>query len=134
MDTTPEYVKMCQQATEIQEAWAPDEGDFVLMDNGVNCIGDYILSCGVAVDQGCDCCSMEWTFSAWIPRQDQLQEMIEWTPKRLWVECQILDVPDYVFALPDYAKECKSWEQLWLAFVMNERYGKTWNGEEWVKA
>jgi hypothetical protein len=24
-------------------------------------------------------------------------------------------------------------EQLWLAFVMKEKYNKVWNGEDWVK-
>ena len=27
-----------------------------------------------------------------------------------------------------------SMEQLWLAFVMKERYSKLWNGEEWIKS
>jgi hypothetical protein len=26
----------------------------------------------------------------------------------------------------------ESWEQLWLAFVMKEKYNKVWNGEDWV--
>jgi hypothetical protein len=30
--------------------------------------------------------------------------------------------------------EPTSYERLWLMFVMHEKYGKIWNGEEWVKA
>jgi len=26
-----------------------------------------------------------------------------------------------------------SMEQLWLAFVMKEKYNKIWNGENWIK-
>ena len=26
---------------------------------------------------------------------------------------------------------CYSMEQLWLAFVMHEKYGKTWDGKDW---
>ena len=24
------------------------------------------------------------------------------------------------------------WEQLWLAFVMHEKYGKKWDGNDWI--
>ena len=24
-------------------------------------------------------------------------------------------------------------EQLWLAFIMKEKYNKVWNGEDWIK-
>lgn len=54
----------------------------------------------------------------WLPRQDQLQAMVEKEPmdcldgvKGFWIE---IGCPD-----------C-SWEQLWLAFVMD--------GKEWVHA
>jgi hypothetical protein len=40
---------------------------------------------------------------------------------------------DYIFVATDYAKQFASSEQLWLAFVMEEKYGKIWNGEGWVK-
>ena len=64
-------------------------------------------------------------------RQDQLQEMLHCSigegMNRLWAYfhewfCKIGAV--------EYSKS--SWEQLWLAFVMKEKYGKVWNGEEWV--
>jgi len=63
-------------------------------------------------------------------RQDQLQEMLHCSigegMNRLWAYfhewfCKIGAV--------EYSKS--SWEQLWLAFVMKEKYGKVWNGEEW---
>ena len=31
----------------------------------------------------------------------------------------------------EYFEPLNSMEQLWLAFVMKEKYNKTWNGEEW---
>lgn len=61
-----------------------------------------------------------------LERQDQLQEMIDdfKLPERLpWF---------YDFAVNDVPGKFVSMEQLWLAFVMKEKYGKTWNGEEWV--
>lgn len=33
----------------------------------------------------------------------------------------------------EYPKQFTSMEQLWLAFVMKEKYGKIWDGEDWVK-
>ena len=64
----------------------------------------------------------------WLPRQDQLQGMVgrDWRyifPKFIWwytdVDMRHLEI-------------ISSMEQLWLAFVMKEKFGKTWNGEEWI--
>ena len=30
-------------------------------------------------------------------------------------------------------REFKTYEQLWLAFVMKEQYGKVWTGSAWMK-
>lgn len=58
--------------------------------------------------------------------QDQLQEMM------FKIKNQ------YPFALLDRlwcARDCfpfaETWKQLWLAFVMKERFGKMWDGEKW---
>ena len=32
----------------------------------------------------------------------------------------------------NYLRQFTSMEQLWLAFVMKEKYNKTWNGKDWV--
>jgi len=32
-----------------------------------------------------------------------------------------------------YTNDFTSMEQLWLAFVMNEKYNKVWNGKDWMK-
>jgi hypothetical protein len=32
----------------------------------------------------------------------------------------------------EYFNEFSSMEQLWLAFVMREKYGKKWDGKEWT--
>ncbi len=68
----------------------------------------------------------------WLPRQDQLQEMAfsntSGTDHKMIRELNVFydywdenGIPTIFF----------SWEQLWLAFVMKERYDKTWNGKEW---
>lgn len=63
--------------------------------------------------------------------QDQLQEMIG--------DFQVIrNAMDTLYLSEnfdrDYWLSFDSYEQLWLAFVMKEKYGKAWNGEEWIKA
>ncbi len=64
----------------------------------------------------------------WLPRQDQLQEMV----------CEGEVIP--CFALYHWITNSefnydlhKTEEQRWLAYVMNEKYNKTWNGKDWEK-
>jgi len=83
----------------------------------------------------------EWDIAVWLPRQDQLQEMVgdygliycflyayfrETSGENNWSNksCSNADT---------YWQQFGSMEQLWLAFVMRERFGKVWNGEEWLK-
>ena len=63
--------------------------------------------------------------------QDQLQEMVRDRYKSL-------DSFSYFFWLwvttkcPEKVLGLNSMEQLWLAFVMKEEYGKVWDGEGWI--
>jgi len=61
----------------------------------------------------------------WLPRQDQLQEMVEGT-----IYEKLGKLYREIVAMDFYP--CDSAEQLWLAFVMREKYGKVWDGEKWV--
>ncbi len=140
MDTTPEYIKMCEKAGEIQEEWMPDEGDVFFIKNGhfsngsEPCNGETwydrgdIVYCGDGVYPNKN--ELAENNYVWLPRQDQLQEILSCSigegMNRLWVYfhewfCKIGAV--------EYSKS--SWERLWLAFVMEKKYGKVWNGEEW---
>ena len=111
MDNTPEYIEMCRKATEIQELWEPKVGDWT----PAGCC-DLIIYTN---PKG------KFTF---LPRQDQLQEMVPnfniyGTTERFsqWVRKDA------------YCQDVKwlSMEQLWLAFVMHEKYGKKWDGKDW---
>ena len=96
MDISPEYIKMCEKAVEIQKLaprnevknwWSPDD------------------------------------LMVWLPRQDQLQEM-----------CENKGEDFFIFAFRSGSHPLlDTYEKLWLAFVMKEKYGKVWNGEDWVK-
>ena len=67
----------------------------------------------------------------WCPSQDRLQDML---PKDYglceWVS-EFADFAGWLYA--PLSVNC-SQEQLWLAFVMKQKYGKTWTGEEWEEA
>ena len=76
--------------------------------------------------------------------QDQLQEMVRegGIPQkgRLvyrfygWLQSLVVeedDPNDNYFSNPNLKYE--SLEQLWLAFVMKEKYNKTWDGESWIQ-
>ena len=61
----------------------------------------------------------------WLPRQDQLQEMV-WEGSN--IRSMVLEFADFVEA-SDYRRE--SMEQLWLAFVMKEKFNKVWVNDKW---
>lgn len=138
MDTSKEYIKMCEKAKEIQKEWKPKSLDifsnsyvisYVTDDDFYKCIkdkGDYFKRQKI-----------------WLPHQDQLQEMIiekqfNQTKDSLCIDL-ISQMTLFCFSYgeirdlaKEYAKQFSSMEQLWLAFVMKEKYNKIWDGEEWV--
>ena len=71
-----------------------------------------------------------------LPRQDQLQEMVQFgggIPNQLWNFKDFCFAKDNGYNFDDYTLSFNSMEQLWLIFVMKEKYDKVWNGEDWVK-
>ena len=69
----------------------------------------------------------------WLPTQDRLQGMINLPLDRLWTKFINFagdGVDCYEYLAPEY--KGYSWEQLWLSFVMQEKFGKTWIGDKWA--
>lgn len=153
MDVSKKYVEMCEKATEIQELWQYDDGDFYLHrftdnntdDKSKDLIGKDInmtlcISCNVKDSYG-DQYISEYNpkgENIWLPRQDQLQDIVfegetfgSHTPTAMF---KLLS--DYLHRIknPDceYWHNFESMEQLWLSFVMKEKYSKTWGGKEWT--
>lgn len=70
----------------------------------------------------------------WLPTQDQLQELLNESPlsallgrfHRFWSMTYL------VGSRKKGLEYFSTMEQLWLAFAMKEKSGKTWNGEEWI--
>jgi hypothetical protein len=72
----------------------------------------------------------------WLPRQDQLQEMITvYDTMDDNKDEQLSSFYEFCFSgywADEYHKRNRmSYEQLWLAFVMNKKYNKKWNGKNW---
>ena len=132
MDTTEQYIKMCEKAVEMQALWKVTEGDFCIERDVecrtmVGCIDD-----GQAVWDGDEKIIACWHRDCiWLPRQDQLQEMmLEYT-----ANSNITLMETLIFRIKgdgrDVYGKCCSMEQLWLAFVMKEKFNKVWTGEQW---
>ena len=165
MDTTPEYIKMCEKAKEIQETWKPTGGDFYLHNyRGTTGFSpetekviwpddDKFVKIEILCYQPedvkdfwvCTNGDLSHVISAqdlfkhhcvWLPRQDQLQEMVlkkDFNGIPLSPADWLQDFRVKVMHV-EYSYYCKfgSLEQVWLAFVMKEKYGKVWNGDDWA--
>lgn len=139
MDTTEQYIKKCD-CPEIQEQKPDGETECNEISRCIDAAthiseyGDY------------------WTVGKtliWLPRQDDIQAMIrkyyaqkidskkphdEWFPKGAVGLGYVLK--EFIAWTTDnrlITTESKSFEQLWLAFYMWEKYRKVWAREKWVK-
>ena len=151
MDTSKEFVKMCEEAP--KELWNLVTRRYETVFAWRGCLG--IL---VPTDKKIDKNSIAYiipetlVLRTWLKdkedlrvigraestdegtplyAQDQLQEMIDYT---IWFE-KIYRFYDWLQKnSEDWETPCTrftSMEQLWLAFVMSEKYQKKWNGKEW---
>ena len=131
---------MCGAAKEIQLQWKQDYGDFFVDEKGeIKCWisrdpGHYKVKKGFRICVKEDVIHL--SKYSWLPKQDQLIEMAQVPGRRYenvtqdffnWtkVPYEVLsDTPATLF---------RSMEQIWLAFVMQQKFNKQWDGSEWVK-
>ncbi len=178
MDTSEQYIKMCESAKEIQKLWQPDIGNWFLNDyrgtteftkdvekqiwgddkdkwEKIQCltykpsIKEYVT---ISDSDGAHTYKMDEFFKhrhIWLPRQDQLQEMLKGSHTIVAIIQGLHWFCDPDHFCPDNDNEhknCKCYEigierrkmfktieQFTLAFVMDELYKKKWNGSEWIK-
>ncbi len=116
MDTSEQYIKMCD-CEEIQSGrnaypYNREEDDFYR----------YYPNARFADSKS----------TIFLPRQDQLQEMVKdrYYGQSPWSLLSVF----FHWSLEVYTHDFgeTSMEQLWLAFVMKEKFSKTWNGTEWI--
>jgi len=122
MDTSETYIKMCRKAKEIQElweGWTKITGDRTVWKDAEPDSYGYRDTRQSETNPTKE---VEYEI-IWLPCQDQLQEMVNESIPRL--DSIIPFWHNHMTINP------VSWEQLWLAFVMKEKYNKTWNGETW---
>ena len=150
MDTSKKYIEKCRKAVEIQDYWHSTP----------HIISEWARSYFVSAKD--DSLIHYYDFNdypehsadyTWLPHQDQLQDML-W-PNDGASLCILTRLP-HEFIEPEYhcvcldddngwaCPECnplgierrshiKSMEQLWLAFVQWELYGKKWDGKDWFE-
>ena len=101
--------------------------------NKLNVSVEYDNESGVEITEDMNLLSKD--HEVWLPRQDQLQEMIEWEEKGSYtLSLMCFHINEFYNTCGEWAQEdSASMEQLWLAFVMKARYSKTWNGADWLK-
>jgi hypothetical protein len=136
MDISEDYILMCSKAQEIQDN---KPNDFYTDNHNYLSIGES--SGKINEIDG----MQEKGDIIWLPRQDQLQEMlksVEWfynenNPSGMMDSLYYIYMccsSSNEFNYTEYVKQFKSFEQLWLSFVMNEKYNKIWdkNKQEWI--
>lgn len=109
MDNSQQYLEMCFKAKEIQRLCQDERHN-----EHCEIWGPYYM--------------------VWLPRQDQLQKMVKYS---VWFETlyRFYDWLQSKEKIHNWDSQCtkfNSFEQLWLAFVMKEKFNKTWNGVDWI--
>ncbi len=136
MDRSGEYIDKCIKAEEIQISWEMIDGDYYLP------LRDETVLFRV-------CILNDWETRThivenrnafiWLPRLDQLQNMIDWTrwefkiTKKTHIEMHYAAISGELSSGTVFGE---TMGQVWLAFVMKAKYGKIWEPEQvkWVTA
>ena len=139
MDTSKKYIKMCD-CIEVQSCKSGlDRNDFFRINydnipdltNFVFFVTGHIGDLSVGKE------------AIWLPRQDQIQEMLVQIPLGVSVDNDwqkvCIGFVRYVTTSAYYFFHVEkglygSMEQLWLAYYMHEKHGKVWDGDRWVVA
>ena len=141
MDTTQKYVKMCIQAIDIQNNHKPEAWDYywASYENDppeIFVISGYTTDCGYYGIGINDIEQEDYNLIAWLPRQDQLQDMVKRT---VWFETlyrfyEWINKHSNSDKIEAIFENLTTMEQLWLAFVMHENFKKIWSETEqtWV--
>jgi hypothetical protein len=129
MDTSEQYIKQCEKAEKIQKSWIPAWGDWDYSPPNPDRPEHGIL--GLCSVLGSNYFGHPLAHNIWLPTQDRLQEMVG----HLLGWSFMLDYfEQWRIAHREEIPPETTPEQLWLAFVMKEKFGKVWDGETWVES
>jgi hypothetical protein len=141
MDKSSGYIRLCTRAEEVQAQWIPAHGDFFVGKNGqIECWIDAVhgkrqvqQGFGISREGEKVICLTPYI---WLPRLDQLMELAQVPGRRF----ENVSQEFFSWAKTGYGQENElpskiftSLEQVWLAFVMQCRLGKVWDGSSWKR-
>ena len=153
MDPSLQYVRMCKGATEIQNQWKFELGDYFSTIRQT-ALHERNLATETDDRKGFSIVDSYWLNDeltkkripepwVWLPRQDQLQEMLS-DEHRIFYKDTVGKWPaGFIFMVVldrfrafleceyDYT-ELDSAEQIWLAYVMDHVHEKRWDGSTWI--
>ena len=137
---TENYIKMCEQAEEIQKLMPHILTSTHLKGNIFICTdkynANYFWRMETLIDTGDEVGSSIYgpTKNIWLPTQEQLQAMVKDRSFHIWGNFNSLFMTANTGNRDTHRVcwgEAKSLNELWLAFVMHEKYNKIWTGEKW---
>ena len=145
---TDNYIKMCEASEEIQKLREYKMGDwfYTTIYRRDKHKGFYVIDVdygdnypnGLLPDKHKKDNFVTKGGGIWLPTQEQLQEMMPKSDVTFLVE-YIKNVELRYHdrfnedAVGYFTGTFTSFNELWLAFVMEEKYNKVWTGEEWKK-
>ena len=146
MDRGETYIEMCKAATEIQLLAPSMQTRIHLSMNIYNCStkddSAFFWCMDTFEDDDLGGSILTDTIAIWLPRQDQLQAIVrqeplseDWITNPMDAELAMLFL-DFIYDEIGQQRKLRiseTMEQLWLMFVMEEKYSKQWMGEEWVE-
>ena len=118
---------MCEKAEEIQKVWVQSIGDLFIYKKDIEKAFNWPGCFYFMIED------REYKNSIWLPTQEQLQEMINLDPITLiyLIDRFVAGGEGYWHSFAKAPYPDPSMNELWLAFVMKEKYNKSWTGKEW---
>ena len=125
MDTSKEYIKMFEQAGEIQEQRKKWQWSDFYCETPIEWLDKGKLP---AMSIALSIKNKRYENETWLPRQDQLQKMIS---QKFFNYRMFISNFDYFCREEMRSEDFDSMEAYWLAFVMEQQFLKHWTGESW---
>lgn len=136
MDKSEIYIKMCD-CPEIQKKKIEPRFPPILRSRLDKNISIFVNTCAESGIQSDLKGSFWFKARKWIPRQDEIQEMVQkfMAEEKSWKGVWALEQFFHNWFLDNAKIDIgTTMEQLWLAFYMHKEHGKIWDGEKWIKA
>ena len=123
---TDNYIKMCEQAEEIQKEWEQTVGDIFIYQK------DIKSKCYFYITE-----HRKYINAIWLPTQEQLVKIhFDWYLQRYKGKMSISEYFLYLheFALIAEESEYKYYtpKEMMMGYLYQEKYSKEWTGKKWI--